>query len=545
MKEKIKRRKESFMQGVMAMMFAQVLIKIIGLVYRLYLTNKEGFGDEGNAIYSAGYQIYALLLTLSSIGVPGAISKLISEKNAQGNYKAAHRIFKIALAVFSAIGFIGTLILFLGADYIANVMLQIPEAEMTLVALSPAVFFVSIASVMRGYFAGMQNLTASAKSQTYEQVFKTLLTVILVEIVGLATGLNTTLMAAGANLATTLAVVLSFFYLYRYYNINKKEIWKQTSLDTNYKYESPLKIIKSLLFVSIPMSLSSLISAINKNVDGVTVVRGLKNFMTEAQATAQYGILMGKVDILIGLPLSFNIAFATALVPSVSASKVQGDDKNIQKRVSFSLLITILLGLPCTLGLCIFAQPILNLLFPNATAGAEILQVAAFTVIFTVIAQTINGALQGIGKLAVPAIALGVGVLVKFILNLILVPMENIGILGAAFSSVVCHMISCGIGFAVLRKYVKLELSFTKAIIKPILATIIMSISSYFIYLKLLAIMPERISTIIALISAVIIYILAVIVLKIFTEEDIKSFPGGNKIYSILLKMGIYKEKNA
>ena len=216
-KEGKKIKGESFMQGVMALMFSQVLIKLLGLVYKWYLTNREGFGDEGNAIYSAGFSIYALLLTISSTGVPNAVSRLVSQHTAKGDYRGAHRIFKIAFGVFAIIGLIGTLIMFFGAGYIANVWLAIPEAELTLVALSPAIFFVSIISVFRGYFSGRENLKATANSQTIEQLFKTIFTILVVEIVAICSGVNTNLMAAGANLATTLATVGSFFYLYLYY----------------------------------------------------------------------------------------------------------------------------------------------------------------------------------------------------------------------------------------------------------------------------------------------------------------------------------------
>lgn len=535
-------KKESFMQGVLAIMFSQVLIKVLGLAYKLYLTNREGFGDEGNAIYGAGFQIYALLLTLSSIGVPTAISKIVSEKTALGDYRGAHRIFKIAFATFALIGFIGTLILFLGANYISSVVLQIPEAEYTLIALSPSIFFVSIASVIRGYFNGMQNLTVTAKSQTFEQVFKTLFTILVVEMIAIASGVNTTLMAAGANLATTLAVIVSFLYLFKYYNRNKKEIWKQTTMSPAKvsKNESVKKVVKNILAVSIPISLSSIISAINKNIDAITVVRGLKTFLSESAAKVQYGILSGKVDTLIGLPLSFNIAFATALVPAVSSSIAKGDKETITKRVSFSLLVTMLIGLPCTIGLCVFADPILNLLFPNAPEGELILQIAAFTIIFTVLAQTINGALQGLGKIFVPAIALGAGVLVKLILNLILVPIPTIGVNGAAFSSVVCHIISFTIGFTVLRKNIKLNLGFVNFVLKPVLITFIMAVCSYVVYINLAVVISAKIATIIALVSAVIIYLIAMIVFKVFTKEDINMLPYGKKIYTFLTKVGIY-----
>ena len=148
----MKKRKKGFMQGIIAIMVSQVVVKILGLLYRLYLTNRQGFGDQGNAIYSSGFQIYALLLTLSSIGVPNAVSKLIAEKLAIGDNKGAHRIFKVCFVIFSLIGLTGTVILFLGARYIANIILQIPESELTLIALSPSVFFVTVSSVIRGYF---------------------------------------------------------------------------------------------------------------------------------------------------------------------------------------------------------------------------------------------------------------------------------------------------------------------------------------------------------------------------------------------------------
>lgn len=536
-------KKESFMQGVLAIMFSQVLIKFLGLAYKLYLTNKEGFGDEGNAIYGAGFQIYALLLTLSSIGVPTAISKMVSERTALGDYRGAHRIFKIAFATFACIGFAGTLILFLGAGYISNYVLEIPEAEYTLIALSPSIFFVAIASVIRGYFNGLQNLTITARSQTFEQIFKTVFTIAIVEMIAIASGAHTTLMAAGANLATTLAVLVSFLYLFKYYNKNKNEIWKQTNMAPINKEsdESAKKVVKNILAVAFPISLSSIISAINRNIDAITVVRGLKTFLSESVAKTQYGILSGKVDTLIGLPLSFNIAFATALVPAVSSSIATGDQETITKRVSFSLLVTMLIGLPCTIGLCIFAEPILKLLFPNAPEGTLILQIASFTILFTVLAQTINGALQGLGKIFVPAIALGAGVIVKLILNLILIPIPTIGINGAAFSSVVCHIISFSIGYCVLRKHIKLDLGLIKFVLKPVMATFIMAVCSYVIYMQLSLMMVESLATVIALIVAVSLYAFAVIVLKVFTKEDFNMLPYGQKIGAILTKIGLYR----
>ncbi len=440
------------------------------------------------------------------------------------------------------IGFCGTLLLYLGAGMIANSWLQIPEAEYTLMTLSPAIFFVSIASVIRGYFNGRQKMSATAKSQTVEQIFKTTLTIIIVEMVAICTNVNTELMAAGANLATTFATFLSFSYIFTLYKLNRKEEYKNPEeRRKSTSKESAKSIIKKILAVSIPISLSSLISAINKNIDSVTVVRILKPLIGEATAKAKYGILSSKVDILTSMPLAFNIAFATALVPTISSARVQNDTETINKRLRLSLLITILIGLPCTFGMFLYATQILDLLFPNASSGGTLLAISAFTIIFTSLAQTINGALQGLGKIKVPAIALGCGVFVKFIANLALIPIEGIFENGAAIGSVLCHIVSFTIVYIVLKRTVQLDFSISKLILKPLIVTIIMSGVSYAIYQSLLMLgIVSRIATIIGIIVAVLVYIVLVILFKILSKEDIYMLPNGEKLYRLLQKMKIY-----
>lgn len=430
--------------------------------------------------------------------------------------------------------------LFLGAHVIATYWLQIPEAEMTLVALSPAIFFVAVSSVMRGYFNGRQNIKATARSQTIEQVFKTALTIILVEIIAILSNVSTEWMAGGATLATTLATMSGFGYLYLYYKVRRREIATEIKSTVNYKYERVRTIIKRILMVSIPIALTAIMSSLNKNIDSFTVVRSLKNFMSEDMAIAQYGILGGKVDTLTSLPLSINVAFSTALVPAISAAKARKDKKTIIEKTSFSLLTSMLIGLPCTVGMCIFAAPILNLLFPNASDGTVILQISSLTILFTILDQTINGALQGYGKLKIPMISLGVGVIVKLILNLILVPIPEIGVNGAAWASVACHVVAFAIAITSLMRNIKLNLTFSKFVIKPIIATAIMGICSYFIYLNLLGIISNKLATIIAIVVAVVIYALAIIVLKVFKKEEILMMPAGEKIYKIFEKLKIY-----
>lgn len=513
----------------------------------MYLTNRQGFGDKGNAIYGSGFQIYALLLTISSVGVPNAVSKLVSERVAIGDHKGAHKIFKIAIVTFGIIGFLCSMFLYLGAQKIANNWIQIPEAEMSLVTLAPSIFFVSLICVIRGYFNGRECIKVTANSQIVEQTFKTLLTVILVEMVAVISGVDTTIMAAGANLATTLSSILCFAYLYMYYISVRKQIAREVKNTVNYKYKGIRKIIKEILSVSIPMSLTPVLSTINKNIDSMTVVRGLKNFLTESAAKAQYGILTGKVDTLVTLPMSFNIAFTTALVPAVSSAKATGDIRAAKKRIEFSLLVTILIGLPCTIGMIIFAEPILRLLFPNQEAGGFILQVSSTSILFIVLEQTISGILQGIGKTLVPAISLGIGVVIKLILNTILIPISPEkfllgGTAGAAISTTMCHLIAFLIDIYIMNKYIKLDIRKRDYIIKPIIATCMMAICSLYSYQILIGMISEKLCTIISIAIAAVIYVILVFLLGIFSKDNIGMIPYGKKIYKILKTIGIYRD---
>lgn len=567
---KMKNKKQTFMAGVMTIMFAQIIIKVLGLLYRLVITNVPYFGDEGNGLYGAGFQIYMLLLSIATTGVPGAIAKLVSERIAIGKHKEAHHIFKVAFALFAIIGMIGTSILYLGAEVIASQWIGNPAVEGVLKALAPSIVFVAVSAVIRGYFNGMYNMKATSNSQMLEQLFKSLLTIgfvmgiywifstqpaNLAQIFNVTEDNVTEIMAVVANLASTIAAAIGFVYLYGFYAIRKKEIWKNIrDSKVTYKPESIKKTIKTILALSIPMSLASIVSAINRNVDTLTVINGLTEMLLAqgtlaydavvSEATRLYGILSGKVDMLIGLPLSLNIAFATALVPAVSEALAKKDTKTATRRISFSLRTSMLIALPCSIGMCVLAEPILNLLFPNqiAVEAPLLLQISAFTIIFSVLNQTINGALQGIGKIFIPAMSLGIGAITKLILNLVLIRIPTIGINGAAIGSVCCHLVATCIGFTILRKNIQLETDFMQFVGKPVLATAIMA-GATILSEKVLGMFLDstRIITILAIVVAVVTYFLAVILLKIFKREDYHMLPYGDKLYHFLEKIKLVK----
>ena len=543
--KKSKRKSTSFAKNIISLFIAHIFIKLIGFVNKIYLTNKQGFGDEGNAIYSSAFQIYALFLTLSSIGIPNAVSKLVSEKLAIGDTRGAHKIFKIAFVTFGMIGFFCSITLYLSAEYISCTLIQIPEAKLSLEALAPAIFFVSITSVIKGYFNGRENLSVGANSQTVEQFFRTVLTIVLVEYIARVTGLNTKIMAGAAAIATTISEIVCFIYLYKYYVMMKKEIGNEIRRSINYKYQRRRKILKDIFAVSIPMSIGPIIGGINKNVDSITIVRGLKKFITETEAKIQYGILTGKVDTIIAFPLSFNNIFSSILIPAVSSAKASGNFSNANRKIEFSILMAVLIGMPSTVGIIFFARPILELLFPNQPDGAILLQISAISIVFTMINQNVTAVLHGLGKTIITIFVLIVGVIVKVVLNTLLLninPNEFIlgGINGAAFANTISCIVVCLIEIKIMRKYINIKLN-VKRVIKPIISTIIMMISLICIYNILLGIVSKKMSILISILIAVLIYFAMLIVTRTFTSEEIKLLPCGEKIYKVLKLLKIYQ----
>lgn len=554
-------KKPGFMGNVMIILFAQIVVKLLGIIYRLVITNISGFGNQGNGYYQAGFNIYTLLLAISSVGIPNAISKMTSAKNAAGDYKGAHRIYKSALILFTVIGVTASALLFFGSGVLSDKVIKMKNARYVLMALAPSILFVCLSSVVRGYFVGMQNMQASSRSQILEQVFKCVLTVGIVVFMSKHTmfpddsDMNAAMMAAGANLATTLATVLSTIYIFGFYFRRKKGIDEKIRTSTVSSVPKPLMaMFKSILMISIPISLGSIISAVNRIVDTATITRGIEvAFATaipahgkidqilnptitqlENEAVRLAGVL-SKSDTLLNLPISMNISFATVLVPSISAALTRGEKKEASKFVSYSLLISLLIIMPCAAGFISLAHPIFKLLYPNAADGWQLLQLSSIALIFIALNQTISGSLQGIGKIFAPATGLLIGCVAKFILNTILIRQPSINIYGAPLGSIFCQIISFAYGYTVLSRNIPVSFSAGKYILKPLGCSAVMGIAAFLIYKALFALTASNIiSVFAAIISAVIIYFALIFITHTLNREEIEMLPMGDKLYRLL-----------
>ena len=543
---KEKKKKTTFAKNVLMLMFSQVLIKLLGLIYRLAITNVKGFGDVGNGYYSAGYQVYAVLLIISSQGIPGAVSKLVSNKVAKGKYNEAHRVFKVSMVVFGIIGFIASLLLLLSANFVSSKILNVPDVSYVLKVLSPAIFFVCVSAVIRGYFAGLGTMKASSISQALEQFFNCALTITFVYAL---VGKEPYIMAAGGNLSTTLAILISFSYLIVFYKKNIKE-WREESDDVVITTkEENKKMAKMIIATAIPLTVGSVISVVTSFIDTVTVSNCIQiaysgilksKILLEKEAMRLTGIL-SKVDTLVNLPLAVNLSFYSALIPEITAAISKKDFKSASKKISFSISSSLLILIPCAIGFIILADPILKMLYPNASDGAHILQIAAVTMVFVGINHTIQGSLFGLGKMYTPALALLIGCVIKIGLNLVLITNPNINIYGAVISSFICQFVVFMIVYITMKRNIKVKFEPVKHIVKPLLACLIMGAVIFFINYLFNGVIRNSILTIINIMIGAVVYLISVFALKILSKDEILMLPKGEKIYNLLVKLKFYK----
>ncbi len=544
--KRFKKTANSFMKNVVILICSQLLIKVLGLIYKLVITNIEGFGDAGLGYYSAGYQIYSLLLTLSSIGIPSVISKLVSERIAIGDTKGAQRIFKVAFRFFTTLGLVLSIGLYFGSDFIATNILNVPDVAYVMKVLSPAIVFVAMSAVFRGYFSGQQNMKPTSVSQTLEQFLNCVLSITFVYA---CIGRDTYIMAAAGNLSTTFAIVLTFIYLFIYY--------KKRKLDTSKSIESPEKnktngqLLKTILGISIPITVSSLISVISGVIDTATVSNCMQiaysGIETSKEALEQIAMsatgILSKVDTLVSFPLAINLAFSTALVPAISEALAKKDNETASRRLSFSFFASLIIVLPCAIGFITLAQSILSMIYPTASDGAGVFQIASVSMILTALSQTMTGGLYGVNQSKIPAIAAGIGAVIKFILNMILISNPNINIYGASISSFVYQVIVFIICYIVLNNHVNMHIKLRTHILKPVISAVGMGVIVHMGYNIMNMFLGNTISTLLAICLGAISYVLLILFTKTLSKEDIMMIPYGTKIYSMLVKFRIYKEE--
>lgn len=532
-----KRLKGSFVKQAAILAAASILVRILGFAYRLPLTNM--IGDEGNGIYSAGYYIYTFFLILSSSGLPAAISKMISEKVAIGEYKNAKKIFSVSLFVAGGLGLIGTAIMFFGAQRLAD-LVGSPRSVYCLISLAPTVFICAVMSVYRGWFQGLSTTVPTAISQVIEQIFNAFFSVYLAWLL-ISSGLEWS--AAGGTMGTGIGAFAGLMAVVIYFLVTKKSYNAIFSADKGgYEIESRRQITARLFKTAIPIITGTAIFSMTNLIDMKMVMTRLaaSGAFTSIEAEKLYGQLTGKYVTLTTLPVSISTALATAVLPSIAASIAIKDSKAVKAKINTSLRLTMMISIPAAIGMGVLADQILKLLFPAYPEGGDLLAIGAISIIFLALSQIVTGILQGTGKVYVPAVNALIGALCKIPLNYVLISIPAINVKGAVISTIACYLVAAGLNMLALKRSTGIKYDFRSILIKPLAASVIMGIGCKAVYEGLYHILPiGAICTLIAILAAVVFFCIALALMRGFRREDMELLPMGRKIITILEKFNL------
>lgn len=532
---KVKKNGGSFVKQAAILAVAGILVRLLGFLYRLPLTNM--IGDEGNGIYSAGYYLYNMFLIMSSAGLPVAISKMVSEKLALGEYTNAKKIFRTSFFVAGGLGLICTVAMFVGAGAFCRAIGS-PRSYYCILTLAPTVFIVSVMAVFRGYFQGFNSTVPTAISQIVEQILNAVFSVYLAWILvktsvelGAAGGTAGTGIGALAGLVT---LVVIFFTSRK----SRAEIFADDKKD--YRVETSREITTNLFKIAIPVITGTAIFSMTNLIDMVMVNSRLAAIgtYTAEEIDALYGQLTGKYVTLSTMPVAISTALATAVIPSIAGSVVRKEHDLVQAKVDTTLRLTMIISIPAAIGLGALGPQILQMLFPNYSDGGMLIRVGSISVIFLALSQISTGVLQGVGKVNAPAWNALWGSIAKIPVNYFLIAIPEINIIGAVISTTVCYIIASLLNFRALIKATGVKPDFVGMLVKPSVASIIMGIFSLLSYHLFYKFMPSNlVCTLLAIIVAMVVFVVAMIVIKGFAREDLQMVPMGGRIIRFLEKI--------
>ena len=587
---------QTFLKGAAVLTLSMVIVKIFGLVDKVVLTSIYGMvGSEyasfGLGLYSNAYEIFVVIFTVATGGLPIAISRLVSESTAQKRYNDVKRIHKVSVPFFVIVGLVSLLILTLSSFIYVNII-ESPYSIYGMLCLAPTVFFGCLVAIYRGYFEGQRNMTPTAISEIIESCVKLFVGALLAYLVvklgvesyestGTLFGLTfnseieayQTIVAfsvAGAIMGITLGSFASFLFVflrYKIYGDGIPEEYYQNSIEARSKKETFKMIYKT----AIPIAMGALIMSIGSLIDQIIVQRVLlsmvennpdvlyaqysKYFTKEAfysdikvVHTSLWGCYSSALTFM-QLVTAVTQVFGSSAMPNVTSAWTKGNKEELKSSIETVLRMTMLFTLPLSLGLCVLAHPIMQLVFSAdmmiVDVGGNILTLMGITTIFTAASTPICSMLQGIGRVDLPMKLYTAGMIIKIAVTWMFVSIPEVNIQGATAGSLVAYAVILIVGMYFLVKNSKIVPNFYSTIIKPLIASVGSSVTAALVYNPILSVVDfgnsgkiyeVLVAVAASVLSAIVIYLILLLILRAFTATEVKFLPKGEKIAKVLEK---------
>ena len=549
-----KGKKGNFMMQGAILGVSSIVVRMIGIIYRVPLNNI--LGEKGVAYYGMAFEVYSFLLLLSSYSLPLAVSKMVSRRVTLRQYKNTRRIFVFAIIFAICVGTIAFLITFFGADLFAKI-LNFPQSAIALRTLSFALIILSVLGVLRGYFQGLGTMIPTAVSNIIEQIVNAIVSLVAASAFFKATtdamiakypfdNVPEAMGASGGTLGTVVGAGSALVFLIVLYFLYRQTIKEQIAADNTSRKENFGSILKVLILTIIPVILSTTIYNLSGLVDSgvfsnIMESRGMDHDMIDISV----GMFTGNYRLIVNVPIALASALASSLIPSVVKSMTQRNRGVVIRKVDSAIKVTMMVAMPCAVGIGVLAKPIVNLLFPTSVDPDKValmLMIGCISVVLYSLSTITNSILQGIDKMRVPVIHSAIALVVHVTALVLMLLILKIDI----FSVVICDMLFafmvCLLNARSLKKYLGYKQEKVKTFVMPGLCSLIMGVVVFFVNWGVRSLLHSNtIAVIFSILVAVVVYAAALLLLKVLDEDELYMFPGGTKIITIARKLHLLK----
>lgn len=524
----MKKAHRTFLSGVLMLTAANLITKVIGLIFKIPLTNM--LGNEGMGYFNTAYQIYTWLYMLSTAGVPVALSMMVSDFNARGKQASSKKLFRLTLTVFAIAGALGSTAMLIFSKGLAR-LISADKAYLCILAIAPALFFVCVSSTVRGYFQGRRNMLPTATSEIIESLLKLIIGVAL-GYYALTRGYEPYRVAAYAILGVTVGVAAGAAFLGISSVISKALGHSET--DPACETESKRELLSAFFRIALPVMLSSSLLSMSSMFDTLIVIGRLQAIgMTEEASIALFGNYTAYCVTLFNLPPALIYPIVNTLLPTLSAARAANNNEKAALLTEKGLKLSALIALPCSIGLGVMSLPILKLIFEsegNAEMAAPLLSALAPAVLLIGVLAVTNGLLQANRLQHYSVISMVAGAAVKGVLAFILPSVklggEYLGIYASPISTVAFYLTITLLNFYFLARKTDMRLSVLKVFFRPLISAILCGAAAVGVYVGLTALLGQiKLLTLVAIAVAALIYGLSLLLIGGVDRSDVALIP--------------------
>ncbi len=547
-------KNQTFMKGAIILVIANILVKGIGAMFKIPLARL--LGTTGMGMFNMSYTMYTMLFIIATAGIPVAISKVVSESGAKGRYRDTRKILFASLMMLGVIGVAGAAALYFGADKFAELVFDADKfagnekiiitlkmgISLGIQALAPAMFFVSFMSAFRGFFQGTQNMYPTAISEVAEALGKLILGITFASLL-MPKGIH--FASAGAVFGVSAGAFLGFVSLIISFLYKRKNLFDYSKhVDDLYKPRSVMSILKELIVIAVPITIGASVFSLTSVIDMLMIARrlGVAGFSAD-DAMSIWGAYSGFAVPLFNMPPTLITAISISIVPTIAGAFVTGKTDFVKKTTGLSLKMTILIALPCAVGISVLSSPILQLVYDDAIAtniASSPLSILGYAIVFVSLVMVTNSILQATGHTIRPVVHMAIGGFVKVIVNYTLVGIPHININGAPVGTNLCYITILILNLISIKRIIGLKFSVVNFVLKPVISVVAMAIVVLGVYAGTVS-MGNTIATSVSILSGAVVYMLVMLIIGGIKNEDLEMIPMGEKLAYVLQKLRLMR----